>query len=112
MVVLTGGQIISSTAIAADGTVYFTSLDGNLYAPRPDGSERWRCIPAARASRRPSLDESGNLYLSGRASCVSVGSDGKIRREKYSLISLDETPAVAIGASDLLIPCPGRYWQA
>jgi outer membrane protein assembly factor BamB len=43
----------------------------------------------------PVLDESGNLYLSGRTSCISVGSDGKIRWEKYSPIPLDETPAVA-----------------
>jgi outer membrane protein assembly factor BamB len=92
---LTGGQIISSTAIAADGTVYFTSLDGNLYALRPDGSECWRLHTGSARESSPVLDESGNLYLSGRTSCISVGSDGKIRWEKNAPVPLDETPAVA-----------------
>jgi outer membrane protein assembly factor BamB len=92
---LTAGQIISSPAIAADGTVYFTSTDGNLYALRPDGSERWRFRVGSARESSPVLDESGNLYLSGRSSCLSVGSDGKIRWEKYPQIPLDTTPAVA-----------------
>jgi len=41
------GQILSSPAIGSDGTVFFTSLDGNLYALKPDGLNAGVCTPAA-----------------------------------------------------------------
>jgi len=34
--------IYSSPAIGEDGTIYFASTDGNVYALNPDGSEKWR----------------------------------------------------------------------
>ena len=37
----TGGQIHSSPAIAADGTVYVGSMDGYLYAFDPYGAIEW-----------------------------------------------------------------------
>jgi outer membrane protein assembly factor BamB len=37
----TGGNVNSSPAIDANGTVYISSRDGNLYAINPDGSQKW-----------------------------------------------------------------------
>jgi len=34
--------IISSPAIASDGTIYFTSMPNYLFALNPDGTEKWR----------------------------------------------------------------------
>ncbi|MEM2050807.1 MAG: PQQ-binding-like beta-propeller repeat protein, partial [Thermoproteota archaeon] len=38
----TGGMILSSPAIGADGTIYFGSDDTHLYALNPDGSLKWK----------------------------------------------------------------------
>ena len=38
----TGGNVYSSPAIGADGTIYVGSDDNYLYAINPDGSLRWR----------------------------------------------------------------------
>lgn len=38
----TGGMIDSTPAIGPDGTIYFGSYDGNLYAVNQDGSEKWK----------------------------------------------------------------------
>src|SRR5476651_897531 len=37
----TGSQVVSSPAIAADGTIYIGSLDGKLYAINPNGTKKW-----------------------------------------------------------------------
>ena len=62
-----------------DGTIYFTSTDGNLYALRPDGTERWRLHTGGATESSPVLDEDGNIYLSVNELDLSVGSDGKKR---------------------------------
>ena len=38
----TGGQVTSSPAIAADGTIYVGSQDHNVYAFNPDGTLKWQ----------------------------------------------------------------------
>lgn len=38
----TGSSVTSSPAVAADGTVYFGSIDTRIYALNPDGTEKWR----------------------------------------------------------------------
>jgi len=37
----TAGEVWSSPAIGADGTVYVSSFDGNFYAINPNGSQKW-----------------------------------------------------------------------
>ena len=37
----TGGGVISSPAIGADGTIYVGSVDGQLYVLNPDGTQKW-----------------------------------------------------------------------
>ena len=36
-----GHWVDSSPAISSDGTIYFGSLNGNLYAFYPNGSTKW-----------------------------------------------------------------------
>ncbi|MEW6659475.1 MAG: PQQ-binding-like beta-propeller repeat protein [Thermodesulfobacteriota bacterium] len=39
----TGGPVMSSPAVGADGTIYVGSEDEHLYALNPDGSLKWAC---------------------------------------------------------------------
>jgi outer membrane protein assembly factor BamB len=58
----TGGEILSSPAIAADGTIYILSMDGNLYAIFPGGTERWRfSMPVGESS--PAIGADGIIYV-------------------------------------------------
>ena len=107
----TGGQIISSPAIAADGTVYFSSTDGNFYALNPDGKERWRLHTGGATESSPVLDEKGNIYLAVNGVNVSISPDGKKRWDKVFPILIDASPAVA--ASGLIyFAAPWRNLQA
>jgi len=40
-IIFSGNSILSSPAIGSDGTIYFGSLDGNLYAVDPAGALKW-----------------------------------------------------------------------
>jgi outer membrane protein assembly factor BamB len=91
----TGGEITSSPAVGADGTVYFTSTDGNLYALKPDGTEFWRLPAECMTESSPVLDEAGNLYLTAMVSATSITKDGKKRWERGAAIFVDVSPAVA-----------------
>jgi len=59
---LTGGNIESSPAVAADGTIYFGSWDGHLYALNPNGTLRWRFATGGRVYS-PALGAGGTIYV-------------------------------------------------
>ncbi len=61
-VYLTGGNIESSPAVAADGTIYFGSWDGHLYALNPDGTLRWRFATGGRVYS-PAIGGAGTIYV-------------------------------------------------
>ena len=75
----TGAEITASPAIAADGTVYISSTDGNFYALNPDGTERWQVHTGGNTSSSPVLDENGNLYFAAAKEQYSLSPDGKVR---------------------------------
>ncbi|NIN67866.1 MAG: PQQ-binding-like beta-propeller repeat protein [Anaerolineae bacterium] len=62
------GLVANSPAVGADGTVYFGSLDGNLYALDRDGTELWRA-DFGQISGVPALGETGTVYA-GAASPI------------------------------------------
>jgi outer membrane protein assembly factor BamB len=70
----TDGQVISSPAVA-DGTVYFGSTDGNLYAvDLESGAQKWKLPLGVRATSSPAVDH-GIVYLgtySGRFYAVDA----------------------------------------
>ena len=68
----TGGPINSSPAIAADGTVWFGSDDGKIYAVSSDGAPEWSFTTEGPVSSSPAIgprgevavgSHDGNLYL-------------------------------------------------
>ena len=57
------GEIWSSPAIAADGTIYFGSMDGNLYSVNPSGTERWSFNTSGSIESSPAIGKDGTIYI-------------------------------------------------
>ena len=58
-----GGKIASSPAIAADGTIYFGSDDGNLHALDANGNEVWSFATGDYVFASPAIGPDGNIYF-------------------------------------------------
>ena len=60
----TGNMVTSSPAIAADGTIYVGSWDGNLYALNPaNGSLKWQYATGNSILSSPAVGPDGTIYL-------------------------------------------------
>ena len=67
------GEIRSSAALGADGAIYISSIDGNLYAYGRDGVERWRHAAQPMAATpvvRPDGTVYGATWAGGAAGAV------------------------------------------
>lgn len=56
------GLFANSPAVGADGSIYFGSLDGNLYALNPGGEEVWRAV-LGQISGVPAVGGGGMIYV-------------------------------------------------
>ncbi len=56
------GQVVSSPAVSADGTVFFGSADGNLYAVK-DGKKVWANRIGAAVNSSPAIGADGTIYV-------------------------------------------------
>lgn len=71
-----------------DGTVYFGSYDGKLYALDPDGTERWSremrcglpwgCQPVGSGGESPSVGPDGTIYMGVGALYAIHPDDGSV----------------------------------
>ena len=59
----TGDYISSSPSTAADGTVYFGSWDGNVYALNPDGTQKWAFTTGSYIFSSPAISPDGMVYV-------------------------------------------------
>ena len=60
----TNGEIESSAAIDPDdGTIYIGSDDGNVWAIRPNGTEKWRFPTGGTVESSPIVDLDGTIYI-------------------------------------------------
>ncbi len=66
----TSGEVWSSPVVAEDGTIYFGSMDGSLYALNHDGSLKWSYATGDDVYSSPALDEEGRIYVGSKDSCV------------------------------------------
>ncbi|GEM_PF-2753740 len=75
-------KIQSSPAIDEEGTIYFGSRDGNLYAVDRDGEEIWRFEAGDMITSSPAIGEEGTIYFGSRdGNLYAVNPDG---RERWS----------------------------
>jgi outer membrane protein assembly factor BamB len=59
----TGGEVHSSPAVAADGTIYIGSSDNRLYALNPDGTLRWFYQTGNWVHSSPAIGADGTVYF-------------------------------------------------
>ncbi len=73
----TSSLVFASPAIGTDGTIYFGSSDGFMYALRPDGTLKWEVEIGGELDSSPAIDMNGNLYFGTTAGNVfALDSDG------------------------------------
>jgi outer membrane protein assembly factor BamB len=93
----TGGEVWSSPAIGADGTVYVGSNDGKLYAINPDGGLKWSYTTGFWMRCSTAIGADGTVYV-GSQDCdlYAINPDGSL---KWSYPTGGEVyPSPAIGA--------------
>ncbi len=59
----TGGGVVASPAIGADGTLYVGSNDFNLYAINPDGTQKWAFPTGGNMGSSAAIGADGTLYV-------------------------------------------------
>ncbi len=59
----TKSYVESTPAISGDGTLYFGSADGYIYAVDSGGSLKWRCLTASSVSSSPAIGADGTVYI-------------------------------------------------
>lgn len=96
----TQGPILSSPAIAADGTIYVGSSDRNLYALAPDGSRKWSFPAGSAIAGTPAIGVDGTVYFAVSGKVYAVTPSGSV---KWSApINGDVYGSVAIGARGMI----------
>ena len=58
-----GGEVRSSPAIGADGTIYAWSDDGRLYAISRHGSLKWSFLTGGAVKSSPAVGDDGTIYV-------------------------------------------------
>lgn len=73
-------RITSSPSIASDGTIYFGSIDGRLYAVNPDGTAKWAFQVGNEITASPAIGNDGTIYIGSRdKKMYAITSEGKLK---------------------------------
>ncbi|MFC1606985.1 PQQ-binding-like beta-propeller repeat protein [Candidatus Latescibacterota bacterium] len=90
-----GGYAASSPAIGSDGTIYFGSSNGNLYAVTPDGTERWQFETDGAVDDSPAIGRDGTIYFGSFDTYIyAVDPDGKLKWRFKTDGLIRSTPAI------------------
>lgn len=96
-------HIYGSAAIAEDGTIYFGSVDGTLYALNPDGSLKWTFDTLDPIRSSPAVAGDGTVFFTaGDGRIYALNPDGS-RRWSYDTTTqdrndLNSSPALGLSA--------------
>lgn len=94
----------SSPALAEDGTIYFGSHNGNLYAIRDDGAaatQLWEFATAGQITGSPAVDGMGTIYIgSNDGNVYALRPDGSLKWSFQTDGSIEASPA--LGADGVL----------
>lgn len=105
----TAGYVPEAPAVGADGTIYFGSWDGHLYAAAPDGRLRWRIDLEDRVTSAPGVGRDGHVVVctyEGWLCCVrAIGDVPKLEwkwkdRVRYSAPLVSASDVVYVGTLD------------
>jgi len=100
----TGGQVRSSLAIGADGTIYVGSWDHKLYAINPDGSRKWTFTAADEIQSSPAIGADGTIYVgssyqffnSPNNKLYAINPDGTPKWDFTPAGAVDSSPAIGV----------------
>ncbi|MBU5444797.1 fibronectin type III domain-containing protein [Paenibacillus sp. MSJ-34] len=92
----TGSKIVSSPAIAEDGTIYVGSNDNRLYAVRPDGTTKWFVETDDWVESSPVIAADGTVYAgSDDGKLYAVAPNGVLKWASPIGEALVSSPAIA-----------------
>jgi outer membrane protein assembly factor BamB len=100
------GTIPVSSAIGANGTIYFQDENSELYAINPDGTEKWHIHTRLRTCS-PSIGADGTIYLSSTSRLLAVNPDGTVKWEFQTELSSEDPNYASIGADGTIYFCSG-----
>ncbi len=106
----TGSHVDCAPTVTEDGTIYFGSGDGNLYALNPDGSLKWSFDTGAPLYRSsPAVSENGMVIFAGKGSIYALNPDGS---ENWSLNISTEAiyKDISIGSDGTIYFAYGGEW--
>ncbi len=105
--------IISSPAIADDGTIYFTSMSNKLFALNPDGTEKWNYNMELSVDiwSSPAIGSDGTVYVGSHDNfngrLYAINPDGT---EKWSFqTGSDISSSPAIGKDGIIYIATGDH---
>jgi outer membrane protein assembly factor BamB len=95
-----GFSLFSSPTIGADGTIYSTPGDNNLYAFDPDGTRKWTYTAPWPMSASPAIGADGTIYATSLGDIsggylYAVSPDGTLKWTFQTGFSLESSPAIA-----------------
>jgi len=71
--------VVTSAAIAGDGTVCFVDDHGRIHALNPDGSLKWRCQVDGWETSSPIIGPDGAVYLVAEYKVYAINPDSTLR---------------------------------
>ena len=86
----------SAPAVASDGTIYFGTFKGKLWAVSPHGSRKWTFAAQNEVKSAPAVGSDGTVYFGSRdCRCYALRPDGQKRWEFRTGGWVDSSPALA-----------------
>jgi large repetitive protein len=91
----TNKEIESSPAIGSDGTIYFGSMDGNVYALYPNGTLKWEYTTGDEIRSSPAIGSDGTIYIgSYDKNLYALNPDGTLKWKYTTGNYIDSSPAI------------------
>jgi outer membrane protein assembly factor BamB len=85
----------SAPAVGADGTIYFGTWRGELWAVNPAGSRKWMFRAQNEIKSAPAVATNGTVYFGSRdRKCYAVGADGRKLWQFQTGGWVDSSPAL------------------
>ena len=111
----TGNRVLSSPAIASDGTIYVGSDDNYLYAINPDGTLKWRYQIGWKVESSPAIASDGTIYVGSDDNYLyAINPDGTLKWQYRTGGDIHSSPAIAsdgtiyVGSYDNYLYAIGR----
>jgi len=107
----TGDCIASCPAIGSDGTIYFGSYDGKLYAVNPDGTKKWEFSTSSPIFSSPAIDADGTIYFgSWNGKLYAINPDGTEKWEFWTSSYIISSPAIGLDGTIYIGSNNGKFY--